>query len=168
MIYSLFHVLFSIMVPTSAHLMAFSLRLLPLAPSKDGGEAERAHRMEIADACVEATADRTERYICMKIARFESNYRADVGRCAIRGSVGEVTAWQILPRNSTEKERLCKSIGEDARLAMERVRESRAACSALPKAEQLALYARGSCNSAEGRRLSKVRWPYDQEVRGLE
>ena len=85
----------------------------------------------------------------------------------MRGAAGEVTAWQILPRSRAERDRLCRSTAEDAIVAIERIRESRAACARLPTAERLALYARGSCASVEGRRLSRARWVYEAEVRDV-
>lgn len=137
----------------------FMLRILPAIPHED-----MTLRWGIASACVSATSDQTERYVCAKIARFESQYREDVARCEKKGSAGEVTAWQILPRSPEDRDRLCRSLDEDAVVAIERVRESRRACRHLPTAEQLAIYTRGSCTSVEGRRLSRVRWPYHGEV----
>lgn len=150
--------LFFISVET-VRLLLFTLRLLP-APT----DVELAYRVELAEACTAATTNKTERYLCAKIPRFESLYRIDVGRCEVKGAAGELSAWQILPRNVVEKERLCKTLEEDARFAIERIRESRAACRHLPTEEQLALYARGRCDSEEGRKLSRTRWPYERET----
>jgi hypothetical protein len=141
-------------------LFMFSMRLLGATT-----DAELAYRVEIAEACVSATSNRTERYLCMKIPRFESLYRIDVGRCEVKGKAGELTAWQILPRGTKDTERLCKSTIEDAKVAIERIRESRAACKHLPPEEQLAIFTRGSCDSEEGRALSRTRWPYEREVK---
>ncbi len=138
-------------------LVAFSLRLLPTE-----NPDELSYRVDVAAACYVATDDRTERFLCMKIARFESNYRRDVGDCRLKGKQGELSAWQILPRTKDERETLCRSLAEDAALMIERVRESRAACRALPPPEQLALYTRGSCASPEGRALSRHRWVYER------
>jgi hypothetical protein len=140
-------------------LLIFTLRLLP-APT----DAELAYRVELVEACAAVSANKTERYLCAKIPRFESLYRIDVGRCEVKGAAGELSAWQILPRGEKDKERLCKTLEGDARVAIERIRESRAACRHLPPEEQLALYTRGSCDSEEGRKLSRTRWPYDKEV----
>lgn len=156
--------------PDVWHLLVFSLRLLPVeaAPVTPAYDRALAYRLELVSACEEATEDRSERYICTKVARFESAYREDVGRCALKGKEGEVTAWQIIPRSKDERARLCVSLVEDARFMLERVRESRAACQRLPKQEQLALYARGSCDSVDGKKLSRHRFPTDDEVRRLE
>lgn len=156
--------------PSVWTLLVYSVRLLPIEgePGTPKYDAALAYRLELVTACTEATDSRTERYVCVKLARFESDYREDIGRCTIRGKAGDRTAWQIVPRSKEEAERLCHSLVEDARVHVERVRESRAACSKLPKSEQLALYARGNCASEEGRKLSRVRWPTDAEVRRLE
>lgn len=158
--------------PDAALLLAYSLRLLPIAqPTGDDTtayDAELAYRKLLVDACVAATVDRTERYICMKMPRYESNYREDVGRCKVVGKANDKSAWQIVPRSDAEDKRLCQSIEEDAKFHIERVRESRSACRHLPKEEQLALYARGNCTSEEGKRLSRTRFPTDAEVRSLE
>lgn len=140
-------------------LLLFTLRLMP-APT----DADLAYRVELVEACAAVAETKTERYLCAKIPKFESQYRIDVGRCEKKGAAGELSAWQILPRGNKDKERLCKTLEEDARLAIERIRESRGACRHLPIEEQLALYTRGSCENEEGRRLSRVRWPYDKEV----
>ena len=157
--------------PDVFRLLVFTLRLLPIAVPSGAigtGDADMFYRLELVQACVEATPDRTERYICAKIPRYESLYRIDVGRCEVKGSAGELTAWQIIPRSKEERARLCVSLAEDAKVAIERIRESRKACWRLPKQEQLSLYARGSCESEEGRTLSRHRFPTDAEVRRVE
>ena len=156
--------------PNAWTLLVYSIRLLPIdgTPATDTYDRALDYRLELMKACVEATEDRTERYICAKVPRFESNYREDVGRCRIVGKAGDRTAWQIVPRNSAESERLCNGLVDDARFHLERVRESRTACRHLPKTEQLAMYARGDCASEEGRKLSHHRFPTDAEVHRLE
>ena len=156
--------------PSAWTLLVYSLRLLAVEapPATPAYDALLTFRVALAEACATATDDRTERYTCMQVARFESNYREDVGRCQKKGAAGEVTTWQIIPRSAAEASRLCVSLVEDARVHLERVRESRAACRHLPKNEQLALYARGSCASAEGKKLSRHRFPYDALVRAVE
>ena len=158
--------------PGAWTLLVYSLRLLPIAqPTNDKTDvydAELAYRVALVEACVAATEDRTERYICVKLPRFESNYREDVGRCSVIGKANDKSAWQIVPRSEAEDKRLCRSLEEDARFHIERVRESRSACRHLPKEEQLALYARGNCTSEEGKRLSRHRFPTDAEVKRLE
>ena len=163
--------LLATLAPSVFTLLIFTLRLLPIPvpPGAQGaGDAELAYRLELVQACADATPDRSERYICAKIPRFESNYRSDVGRCKIKGGEGEITAWQIIPRSPSERDRLCDTLLGDARVAVERIRESRAACRHLPKEEQLALYARGDCGSIEGRKLSRHRFPTDAEVKRVE
>jgi hypothetical protein len=50
------------------------------------------------------------------------------------------------------------SLEGDARLALERIRESLAACRHLRPEWQLSIYTRGKCNSREGHKLSEARW----------
>ena len=171
--------------PDAWRLLVYSIRLLPIEGSFTADDIRRGalrdetmkadaydralrHRMDLVQACVDATEVRAERYICVKVARYESAFREDVGRCQINGKAGDKGAWQIVPRNASEEERLCKDLVTDARFHVERVRESRSACRHLPKWDQLAMYARGSCDSDEGRSLSRHRFPTDAEIKRLE
>lgn len=156
--------------PSVWTLLVYSIRLLAVdgEPGSTRYDRALAYRLELVTACAEATDNRTERYICAKVPRFESSYREDIGRCEVIGKAGDKTAWQIVPRSTAENARLCQSRVEDARFHLERVRESRAACRHLPKEEQLAMYARGDCASEEGRKLSRHRFPTDAEIRRLE
>ncbi len=133
--------------------LLYTLRLLAHT-----GDDDLAFRTKLAAAIVEVTDDPQEQRQLAKIARFESNYRRDVGECRKKGDAGEVTAWQILARSDAERARLCISLEEDARIALSRIRESVAACAALPVDERLSVYTRGRCSSNEGRRLSRVRY----------
>jgi hypothetical protein len=128
-------------------------RLLPSAGAED-----LTYRTELAAAVVAVTDDAQEQALLTSIARWESNYRRDVGECRRKGPQGELGPWQILARSDAERGLLCVSLEADARVALSRVRESLKACAALPAPERLAVYARGRCTSVEGRRLSRVRW----------
>ncbi len=132
------------------------LYMLRLVVQRD--EADLLFRTELSVAIVAATDVAQGQRQLAKLARFESSFRRDVAECRIKGAAGEVTAWQIIPRNDAERARLCVSLEGDARVALERIAESVAACRDLPEEERLAVYARGRCSSSEGRRLSRVRW----------
>lgn len=136
-----------------ASILAFWDRMLPART-----DAEVVVRVELATAIVDATDSWWERVQLAKIARYESNLRRDVADCVRRGPQGEVSAWQILPRSGAERQALCVSYEADAAIALERIHESLRACSREPEADRLALYARGSCSSVEGKRLSRTRW----------
>lgn len=136
-----------------AFLLAMTSGLLPVR-----NDADFAFRVELVEAVVSVTEDLQEQLLLVSIARWESSYRRDVAECRRKGPQGELTAWQILARNDAERARLCVSLAGDAKVALERVRESVHACAALPPEDRLALYARGRCSSAEGRRLSRHRW----------
>lgn len=139
--------------------LALVLYTLSLLAVEGDREDDLRLRLELASAVAIVTEDPEERLVLMRIARFESNYRRDVADCIKRGEAGEVTAWQILPRSRAEEKRLCVSYEEDARIALERVRESVRACRHLAREDRLAIYARGSCGSKEGARLSRTRYP---------
>lgn len=130
--------------------------MLSLMPSR--GLRDVALRTEIAEAITAVTDDFQEQLLLASIPRWESSYRRDVVECRLKGPQGEVTGWQILARNDAERARLCVSLEGDARVALERIRESLKACAALPPKWRLSAYTRGRCSSAEGRRLSRIRW----------
>ena len=138
---------------TMLHVLLYTLRLLA-----HRGDDDLAFRTELAAAIVAVTDDPQEQRQLAKIARYESSYSRDVAECRKKGSVGEVTSWQILARSDAERARLCISLESDARVALARIRESVSACRSLPVEERLAVYARGRCHSVEGRRLSRVRY----------
>lgn len=133
-------------------LLAFMFALMPRR-----SDADEAFRRELAAAVESVTDDTLERLLLVKVPRFESSYRRDVGECRRKGPQGEVGAWQILARSDEERRRLCVSLAGDAVVALERIRESLRACAHLPLEERLAVYARGRCSSKEGRRLSRMR-----------
>lgn len=143
--------------------------LLPVqAQTKEKWEREWLYRLQLAEAISQATSDPGRQLLLARLARFESSYREDVGRCRLNGKAGDRTAFQIVARNDAERARLCVSLADDARFALERINESLTACRKLPAAERLAVYARGSCASEEGRKLSRHRWPSASEVASYE
>jgi len=136
-------------------LVLLSLTWLPLA----GGDAELAHRFRLATAIVDAGTTPHEGRILMRIARFESNYRADVADCRVTGDAGRsVGPWQHYDAAPALRACICGNLTCAARVARDDVRRSVALCKHLPEAERLAAYTRGRCDSAEGKRLSRARW----------
>lgn len=146
-----------------AFLLLYMNALLPVRQGP-AWQSEWTYRLELAQAIVAATERPLVRMLLARIARFESNYREDVGRCTIKGKANDLGPFQVVPRSHAERERLCVSLVGDARLAVERIEESVRACRRLPLRERLAVYARGRCASADGRRLSRVRWPSARSV----
>lgn len=130
------------------------------------GQWERAwgYRLQLAHAIADVTKDPRRMLLLARIARFESAFSEDVGRCVVNGKAGDRSAFQIVPRNDTERSRLCRSLRDDAAFALERVNESLSACRSLPERERLAVYARGSCASEKGKLLSRHRWPSSAAV----
>lgn len=132
------------------------LVMLELLPARDA--ADLVLRWRLAHAIVAVTSDAHEQDLLASIARHESRFDEDVVACRRVGAAGDRTAWQIVTRNLAELLVLCRSLEDDAAIALDRVRESVRACRHLPPAERLAVYARGRCSSTEGQRLSRVRW----------
>lgn len=117
-------------------------------------------RYQLADAITSVTDDEHEQRLLAKIASQESNYVRRIAQCRCRKDECDggraKGVFQVIPRNRVEHEQLCVSLESDVRLALERVRESVRACGNGPSG--LAVYARGRCDSTDGRRLSRQRW----------
>lgn len=138
------------MLTTSLALVALSLAWAPFFAPRD-----LDNRAAVAAAIQSTDADAHEAAILMRIAWKESRYRRHVARCS--GSRGGL--WQVEGRNDRELRTACSAdYDAQATLALERVRESRAACAHLPPAESLAVYTSGKCSSKKGRALSRERW----------
>lgn len=133
-----------------------ALYMHALEPARS--EEDFLRYVRLGEAIESATTDPQEAFVLARIAWFESHFREDVVTCKKLGSVGDRSAWQVVPRGPADAKRLCKSIEGDAKLALERLRESVRACRHLPPPERLAIYTRGRCDSVEGRRLSRNRW----------
>lgn len=134
-----------------------------LLPMRNVDE-ELSFRIELAKAIVSVTSDEHEQNLLVSIARHETRFieRLAAPNCICKknecdGGRAKGT-WQIIPYNKVEREQLCVSLEDDARLALERIHESELYCRHLPENERLAIYARGSCSSEEGRKLSRIRW----------
>lgn len=142
----------------SAKLVLLSLSLLPVQNAE-----ELQFRWKLADSIVSVTENGHYQRVLMSIARWESNYieRLSSPNCECRKNECDngraKGSWQIIPYVG-EKDMLCKSLEQDAALALTRIIESERACYKYPANEGLAVYTRGNCKSVEGRRLSKVRW----------
>jgi hypothetical protein len=134
-------------------LVEYSEKLLPSRTV-----AAAAYRRELVGAILSTDASDQERRQLVKLARYESSFREDVGRCRKLGPEGEVGPWQELARSGGDREAVCASLAGAAAVALERVRESVAACAHLPPEERLAVYARGRCSSSTGRQLSRARY----------
>lgn len=130
-----------------------SMMIVALTP------ANTPTRWRIAEAISWATWDPEEQDILTMIAARESQFDEAVSDCKVMGKAGDRTAWQIVPRSFAESLALCVSYTQDAMIAIDRVRESLRACRHLPRRERLAVYARGRCDSEEGKKLSRARWP---------
>ncbi len=114
----------------------------------------------ILDAIDYVTPEPLERKILLAIAAHESGFRRDVATCKVRGDGGSALGpWQVHPRDALERKATCANVVTAASYALDRVRESLAACVRLPEPERLAAYASGSCDNRGGRRVSREMWP---------
>lgn len=138
-------------------LIAFTYQLLGITSWE-----EFIFRARLVDAVASVTDDENEQKQLLSLARYETGYheRLAAPRCECRknecDSGRAMGTWQIIPRSKLEKESLCQTLEGDARLALARVHETRRACRNLPESERLAIWYRGSCNSEEGKRMSKI------------
>ena len=138
------------MSSTILDLVVMSLAWGPLRSA-----ADLDARTYVAAAIVQVTDDVSEAATLMRLGWTESRYVPKVGRCARGVTAGGF--FQVVGREPEEWRRACGSVEDQAWLALERVRESRAACAHLPEPEQLAIYTRGRCASRAGRVLSRER-----------
>jgi len=140
-------------------LVSFSIHLLSTNTNED-----IQYRNDLANAIVSVTNNEHEQQLLMSTVRYESSFFVRLGspQCECRRNEcdgGRARGpWQIIPRSKIEKESLCVSLEQDAKLALSRVRESLRACWRSPPNERLALYLRGNCSNEDGKRLSRIRW----------
>src|SRR4051794_25089212 len=109
----------------AARVVALTFYASDLLPPRS--DDELVMRAELADAIATVAVGQEARQL-VRIARFESDFREDVARCDKLGPENEVTAWQILPRRGEDAREMCSSLVAGAVVALERLRESVAAC----------------------------------------
>ncbi len=124
-----------------------------LAPGRDHTELGGAIARVVLDGKPLFAGDETRirsAAFLIAVAMRESSLKND----AVGDNGHSVCAMQIYdgPRSYLTDADAC------VRRGVEMIRESFAACRSLPIEERLALYARGKCDSAEGRRLSRDRF----------
>ena len=117
------------------------------------------YRVRLSKTMVDASPSWEDRLVLATIARHESRFDFEVGRCAIASSAGALGPWQVVPFTQGERQSMCINPDTDAYRALMRVRESQRMCRYHAKPLQLAAYAVGKCDSEEGQRLSLHRWP---------
>ncbi len=144
---------------TAALFYAQVLRLLLAMMSVPGPAALADSRLAIAESIVRAGATEREQEWLAAVAYRESGFRVD----ALGDHGGSFSAFQIhLPHGARTAEgwtgpELCADPYRAAVVALRMMRQSFSACAWLPEGERLAAYARGSCNSPQGQRLSRDR-----------
>lgn len=130
----------------------------PYPEAVETRDERRARYESIAEDIAAVAPDRESASLLIAIAVHESGLARDVdlGPCAParvkKGGCGggrAMSMWQI------EGLKCWPTRREAAALALRKARGSQQQCRHLPYQERLAIYARGRCSSAEGRRLSR-------------
>jgi hypothetical protein len=129
-----------------------SLTFVPLR-----SEADALWRWQIAAAIVEGTDDAREHGILVRLAYYEAGFQRRVASCAVLGDAGRAHGlFQVQPITPSERRAACGPLRAQVALALERVRQSMAACAHLEPRDQLSGYTRGRCTAGE--RKARERW----------
>lgn len=128
-----------------------------LSPVDTADEWAVQTRWDLAYGIAKATPWKDEQALLVTIARWETVFEPRWVYCLGVSTVGASGPFQVIPRSKEEKILLCNDMKLSARLALQRVDESRRICRHLPKKERLAQYTTGKCD-ALGRKMSKMRW----------
>lgn len=121
-----------------------------------------------AAAISEVSRDLWEAETLARIVRWESGLRNDVANCTVLGPQGERGLWQVKAKSDSEKHDLCSSdIVKQARIALARVRESKAECErkGLRGADVLGIYTDGRCY--RGNRRAAFRYGDGSKLRSF-
>lgn len=124
-------------------------------------------RLVIAAAIVAATDDPDEQSELIAFAKWESFFRTDVLDCKRKGGGFSLGPWQVAPFSAQERKLLCSDLVGSAKLALQRMKDSKRYCRHLPESHRYAQYATGSCSHPQGANLSKVRWATAKKVRAM-
>lgn len=125
------------------------LVMLALVPQRS--DRDVAYRYRLAQAIASVTDDVTEQDTLARIARWESGYRIDIATCHVNGDHGGAFGpFQVHPRSPEERDAVCTHLTEAVRVALDRVRESVAACG------DLTGYVSGRCGVAVAE--ARLRW----------
>ncbi len=129
----------------------FPARMLPLDVSL---------ARDVATGIAETTTEPWEAETLARIAYWESGgLLRNVADCTVIGKLGERGVFQVLPRSTSEQFDLCSvDISKQARIALFRVRESKAVCErqGIRGADVLGIYTHGRC--LRGNRLAAMRY----------
>lgn len=140
--------------------------LFSLEPRNCPYDAERVKRA--AEGIAAATNEFWEAETLARIARWESGLQPNVADCTVVSSRGARGIFQVIPRNNSEKIDLCSSdVSKQARIALARIRESKAICEkqGLRGADVLGMYTHGTC--IRGNQVAAVRYGDGTKLRSL-
>ena len=134
-----------------------------LSPVDPGDEWTVYTRWDIAGAIIAATPFLDDQALLVTIARWESGFEPRYTYCLQGSSMGALGPFQVIPRSKSEEYLLCNNLKLSARLALQRIDESRGICAHLPHPERLAQYATGKCGEL-GKKMSKMRWSDNKKL----
>jgi hypothetical protein len=120
---------------------------------------DREAMKSVAHAIDHVSVSEQEAEILARVAWWESGLRRDVIHCTTVNKFGARGVFQVVPRNHVDSLDACSSNFEiQARLALIRVRESRATCerAGMRGSDTLSVYTTGKCQ--RGERLASVRY----------
>jgi hypothetical protein len=115
---------------------------------------------EVVGAITTVTQDIAEVETLIRTARWESGgFRKEVANCKVKGDNGQAYGlFQVHPRTNDEAKKLCGVYRDQATIALDRVRESRAMCKkqGYKGSDLLTGYTVGHC--VKGEAGARLRW----------
>ena len=144
-------------------ILQLTMYMNQLLPIQSDDIAGARARFDVASGIYDATASYDEQAMLVTIARWETGFQPRYVYCSKRSSVGASGPFQVIPRSVAERDLLCKDMMLSAKIALQRVSESRKFCTHLPVREQLAQYTTGRCDEL-GKRMSRLRWSTNAEM----
>lgn len=131
--------------------------MLLLAPFRSTGDAR--FRIDLATAIAFYEPTDKEAEVLVRLAWYESAFRPDVARCQTTGDHGKsLGLFQIQPQNPYDRRAACGSLFQQVQLALQTMRRAAEACPKNEGADELAMYASGTCR--KGIPEARHRWGF--------
>lgn len=156
----------SLSMYTTSSVVALFVYLFNLQPHNTPYNDPMAKK---AAAAISVVTDKLwEAETMARIVRWESGLRENVANCTVLGPEGERGLWQVKARTESEKSDLCSDdLVKQARVALGRIRESKAECErkGFRGADILGVYTDGVCR--RGNRRAAFRFGDGSKLRSL-
>lgn len=123
---------------------------------------------DVSSAIPRVTSEPWEAETLARIAFWEGGLHAKVADCTILSKTGDRGVWQISARSVAERSIACSAdIAVQAQLAVERVRQSKAACEkrGMRGSDLLGVYTVGRC--VRGERFARLRYGDGAKLRSF-